>query len=160
MLRPAVTRSQYESRTLRFGLARERCRSDVQDHKAGMQARLGDEECRQPTQLRIYHLLDAAFGDARERRNRNRQLVGLHREWLAVKVASAQDLRSLGKNRGVVGCGIHFHQKRRADLGDSVTHGTVVEEATRSDGKDARGVGPKRTFGKRRASTSSLSRID
>jgi|HubBroStandDraft_6_1064221.scaffolds.fasta_scaffold00663_11 hypothetical protein len=36
----------------------------------------------------------------------------------------------------------------------------IAEQATPSDGKDARGVGPQRSFSKRRASTSSLSRID
>ena len=65
--------------------------------------------------LRIGHLLDAALGNSAERGQRDRHLIGGHRQRLAVKISAADHFAGIGEDERIVRGAVHFDRDRRAD---------------------------------------------
>lgn len=109
-------------------LAGERCCGDLSDHEAGIEARLGREERGEQTGERVRHLLDAPLRNPAQRRYGNGDLVGGHRERLAVEIAAADDVALailLDEYERIVGRAVEFDERHFAGLDEGITDGAV-----------------------------------
>ncbi len=65
-------------RGVSFVFARQRGRSNLSNHEAGIEAGLRSEKRGKQTGVRVGHVLDAALADATESGQRDGELVGGH----------------------------------------------------------------------------------
>jgi len=70
-----------------------------------------DKECRQLAGLRVSHLFDAALGNSRQSYQCDGELIGGHRQRLAVEISSADYFTGIrfsarSKNQRIIRCAV------------------------------------------------------
>ena len=92
--------------------------------KPGFQARVSGEKRRQfLVERRVHQAVDAALGDAGQRRQRDGQEIQLERQRLAVEVAAGKDL--VAEHQRIVGGRIQLDREHAARFRQRVAHGAV-----------------------------------
>ena len=83
----------------------------------------GQERRQLFVQRGIHQAVDAALGDARQRRQRDRQEIQLERQRLAVEIAAGENL--LAEHQRIVGGRVQLDREHAARLGQRVAHRAV-----------------------------------
>ena len=97
----------------RLILAGKRCRGHLRNHEAGIESVFLHQEGGELAVLRIGEHGDAPFRHGTDLRQRHRDPVGRHADWLGMEIAAIEDVAAFGIDHRIVGPGVDFGGRGR-----------------------------------------------